>query len=124
MTEQLAAVYWPANELAEVMKRWPDGYPGYRGLDRPHEAHRQEVERFLRGFADFGGHATIAVGSADDYEKFAEDCDPAAGKTRAEYATHVAHTVGAMVWPPGRNEPCWCGSARKYKTCCGSPTFL
>ncbi|TQJ16364.1 SEC-C motif-containing protein [Kribbella jejuensis] len=27
--------------------------------------------------------------------------------------------VGA-VWPPGRNEPCWCGSARKYKKCCGS----
>jgi hypothetical protein len=18
-------------------------------------------------------------------------------------------------WPPGRNEPCWCGSQRKYK---------
>jgi hypothetical protein len=22
-------------------------------------------------------------------------------------------------WPPGRNEPCWCSSGRKYKKCCG-----
>ncbi|MFE3459325.1 SEC-C metal-binding domain-containing protein [Nocardiopsis aegyptia] len=25
-------------------------------------------------------------------------------------------------WPPQRNETCWCGSARKYKKCCGSPS--
>ncbi|MGA4539020.1 SEC-C metal-binding domain-containing protein [Uniformispora flossi] len=24
------------------------------------------------------------------------------------------------MWPP-RNGPCWCGSDRKYKKCCGSP---
>jgi len=23
-------------------------------------------------------------------------------------------------WPPERNEPCWCGSGRKYKKCCGA----
>ena len=23
----------------------------------------------------------------------------------------------------GRNEPCWCGSGRKYKKCCGTPGF-
>lgn len=23
--------------------------------------------------------------------------------------------------PPGRNAPCWCGSRRKYKKCCGHP---
>ncbi|MGZ4186892.1 MAG: SEC-C metal-binding domain-containing protein [Solirubrobacteraceae bacterium] len=25
----------------------------------------------------------------------------------------------ACPWPPGRNEPCWSGSDRKYKKCCG-----
>jgi len=25
---------------------------------------------------------------------------------------------------PGRNDPCWCGSGRKYKKCCGSPTNI
>ncbi|WP_427891488.1 SEC-C domain-containing protein [Kribbella sp. GL6] len=24
-----------------------------------------------------------------------------------------------VAWPPSRNEPCWCGSAVKYKKCCG-----
>jgi tetratricopeptide (TPR) repeat protein len=29
-------------------------------------------------------------------------------------------TVGEPIhWPPGRNEPCWCGSGDKYKRCCG-----
>ncbi|MFC6581654.1 SEC-C metal-binding domain-containing protein [Planomonospora parontospora] len=23
-----------------------------------------------------------------------------------------------MPWPPERNDPCWCGSGRKYKQCC------
>ncbi|TDC03308.1 SEC-C metal-binding domain-containing protein, partial [Actinomadura bangladeshensis] len=27
-----------------------------------------------------------------------------------------------LAWPPERNAPCWCGSGRKYKKCCGSPT--
>lgn len=25
----------------------------------------------------------------------------------------------ALTWPPGRNDACWCQSARKYKRCCG-----
>ncbi|MFB6784581.1 SEC-C metal-binding domain-containing protein [Streptomyces sp. NPDC056352] len=25
------------------------------------------------------------------------------------------------MWPPARNEPCWCDSGRKYKKCCGTP---
>jgi uncharacterized protein YecA (UPF0149 family) len=23
-------------------------------------------------------------------------------------------------WPPGRNQPCWCGSGYKYKKCCAA----
>jgi uncharacterized protein YecA (UPF0149 family) len=23
-----------------------------------------------------------------------------------------------LEWPPGRNDPCWCGSRTKYKKCC------
>ncbi|MFC9693283.1 SEC-C domain-containing protein [Kribbella sp. NPDC056951] len=25
-----------------------------------------------------------------------------------------------VAWPPGRNQPCWCGSEVKYKRCCGA----
>ncbi|WP_198675865.1 SEC-C metal-binding domain-containing protein [Kribbella monticola] len=27
---------------------------------------------------------------------------------------------GAVEWPPGRNQACWCGSGTKYKRCCGA----
>jgi len=28
--------------------------------------------------------------------------------------------ISEQRWPPGRNEPCRCGSERKYKRCCGA----
>lgn len=30
-------------------------------------------------------------------------------------------TAERGAWPPGRNDPCWCGSGRKHKKCCGAP---
>ena len=41
---------------------------------------------------------------------------------RAAYAAHLANTGDRSViaWPPGRNQPCWCGSDRKYKKCCAA----
>jgi len=41
---------------------------------------------------------------------------------RAQYAADLGRDrLGTIPWPPGRNEPCWCGSGRKYKKCCGAP---
>lgn len=40
---------------------------------------------------------------------------------RSRQATSTARIAGngdSLPWPPGRNEPCWCGSSRKYKRCC------
>ncbi|MGH9056067.1 MAG: SEC-C metal-binding domain-containing protein [Acidimicrobiales bacterium] len=41
------------------------------------------------------------------------------GEARSSYAAEIARRGEATPWPPGRNGPCWCGSGRKYKTCCG-----
>jgi hypothetical protein len=38
---------------------------------------------------------------------------------RSHYAAERFRVGDAVAWPPGRNEPCWCGSGRKYKKCCG-----
>ncbi|WP_371581244.1 SEC-C metal-binding domain-containing protein [Streptomyces sp. NBC_01314] len=27
-------------------------------------------------------------------------------------------------WPPPRNGPCWCGSEREYKKCCGGSALM
>jgi tetratricopeptide (TPR) repeat protein len=51
---------------------------------------------------------------------------PDSADARAEYAAHLAATAdpGLIAWPPGRNQPCWCGSGRKYKKCCAAPTSV
>ncbi|CAL9388355.1 hypothetical protein SUDANB121_01213 [Nocardiopsis dassonvillei] len=49
------------------------------------------------------------------------DCDD----LLEEWAEEVtpADSPRLSPWPPGRNEPCWCGSTRKYKKCCGTPAL-
>jgi len=48
--------------------------------------------------------------------------EPDPSQLRAQYAADVARdTSRTVTWPPGRNDPCWCGSGRKYKKCCGAP---
>jgi uncharacterized protein YecA (UPF0149 family) len=41
----------------------------------------------------------------------------------AETCSRAAYEAAAQgrgtPWPPGRNDPCWCGSGSKYKRCCG-----
>ncbi len=48
-----------------------------------------------------------------------EGLDPASGEARAAYSALRTERGQATPWPPARNAPCWCGSARKYKRCCG-----
>ena len=47
-------------------------------------------------------------------------------EARATYAAHLAAHAepGVVSWPPGRNQPCWCGSGRKYKKCCAAPSLV
>lgn len=47
--------------------------------------------------------------------------EPDPSQLRAQYAADVARDPSRTIaWPPGRNAPCWCGSGRKYKKCCGA----
>jgi uncharacterized protein YecA (UPF0149 family) len=39
---------------------------------------------------------------------------------RVRYAAHRFSEGHALLWPPGRNDTCWCGSTRKYKKSCGT----
>ncbi|GIH26407.1 hypothetical protein Aph01nite_47170 [Acrocarpospora phusangensis] len=42
-------------------------------------------------------------------------------RVAAGQSVDAVDPAGDLAWPPGRNEPCWCGGGRKYKKCCGSP---
>lgn len=41
-------------------------------------------------------------------------------EARARYTADRYRLGEAIDWPPGRNDPCCCGSGRNYKKCCGA----
>ena len=86
----------------------------------------RDVERGWRASIDEIGASKLRIlpTRVDDLLAYAgeHDRDPKEQQTRAD---HLLDRIGAgaatLDWPPERNAPCWCGSGRKYKKCCGSP---
>lgn len=115
------ALFWPPGELEELLHRWPETYPGLARAPDPASVHRAQVEHDLR--RSRSPHTYVAIGSVEQYRAFVQDRgqEPTDPRARAGYVEELAR-LGALVrWPPGRNEPCWCGSGGKYKKCCGIP---
>jgi uncharacterized protein YecA (UPF0149 family) len=69
---------------------------------------------------------SVVLHGVEEVEELAErsGLDPADDDTVRSRADLELTADGPRLrpWPPGRNEPCWCGSGRKYKKCCGSPS--
>ena len=63
--------------------------------------------------------APLTVTGLETYAR-ENGADPGTGETRSAYAAELLRTGQAISWPPERNASCWCGSERKYKTCCMS----
>ncbi|MDE3720527.1 SEC-C metal-binding domain-containing protein [Nocardiopsis sp. N85] len=115
--------FFPSPALAEARER------GLLPADTDPAAHHHGIERTLRaqarGFPDV--HlGTIAV-TPDEITAFAAEhgLDPADPGTLRAWISAVPDPGSPRVtaWPPERNHPCWCGSTRKYKKCCGSPSL-
>jgi hypothetical protein len=114
--------YLPAPEFAACWDRRlldPTTYPR-------HEDYRRELEHTLQAIT--GPDATAWVVPLDvegllDYAR-QEGRDPASRSTRLAYSDSLQGAGRDVAWPPERNAPCWCGSMRKYKKCCGDPGFL
>lgn len=117
-------LYWPREEFAALLERRPEAADAY-GDD--HADHLRQVERTLRDLAEQGA-PRLAVGRAEltELEAYAEagHGSPDAAGTRSAYAAELARAGRATDWPPPRNGPCWCGSGRKYKKCCGNPASV
>jgi len=119
---QLVALHWPAGEFDRLVARWPSLREDY-GDD--HAEHAGYVERTVRRLSDQGVRMVIGNGTLEEYAEFADrqGNDPEESATRAAYGAHLGYLERTRRWPPGRNEPCWCGSGRKYKKCCGGLRF-
>ena len=119
----LALAWFPADEYPEALRRWPElTAEGTAKGAVDHAAYNLDLERILRGYADAGlTRLAISPIRISDFLAWCadHDLDPATSPTRARYSADLARRHGSIAWPPTRNQPCWCGSGRKYKQCCG-----
>jgi hypothetical protein len=110
--------WFPPDQHAGALARWPsldEDLVDPAAYNRRLEDHLRELHRYT------GRRPSIAPLDVDELCEWASDAgyDPATGMSRTRFAIELARAGDALAWPPGRNEPCWCRSGRKYKRCCG-----
>jgi hypothetical protein len=116
-------LYWPPDEFTKLLEHRPKAAEAY-GDD--HADHRRQVERTLQELSEKGvPHLAVGPATLAGLEAHADSitASPDTSDTRSAYAAELARTGRTTDWPPPRNGPCWCGSDRKYKKCCGNPAL-
>jgi tetratricopeptide (TPR) repeat protein len=113
-----ALAWFPPDQHAAALERWPDLADD---LTDPVCYSRRIEEQLRRLHAALGQRPAVAPLIVGDFLAWAagEGYEPAGGDARSTYAAELHRTGRAISWPPGRNDPCWCRSGRKYKRCCG-----
>lgn len=112
--------WFPPADYEEAQRLFPEFFDLWSGTSHPDYC--RETEVILRDHLPDGVTPAlvglrvaevVAICGEDDLE-FADGRHALAEAKcqRGEYRS----------WPPGRNEPCWCGSGTKYKRCCGNVT--
>lgn len=113
--------WFPRGEYERAIDLWPSIHEDWASISHPDYC--RSIERELVKFRDAGtGVRWVAPITIDEYVKWCEqqERDPEEPSSRAHYAAEVVRTGTARAWPPGRNDPCWCGSTAKYKRCCAA----
>jgi tetratricopeptide (TPR) repeat protein len=113
-----AVAWYPRDQIAAALERWPSLAAD---LEDP-DAYCRIIEARLREVRSATGRVpSVAPLEVDAVAQFASEqgLDPDSGSARSRFAAVLGSRGEAVPWPPGRNEPCWCGSRRKYKRCCG-----
>ena len=114
----LALAWFPSGEYERAIERWRDLADEWAGV--PHANYCIRLDGHAKWMRAHGVHVrAVAPIHVDDYVAWCEQNDEDPEDARAQYAAHRLADDQAIRWPPGRNEPCWCGSQRKYKKCCG-----
>ena len=110
-------LFWQRGEVEAAHDRWPD-------LVETADGYYRDLEERFAEYAARGVRLTLVPATADGMAAYADDVGrPLEDETtRHDYMLARAEEGVAVAWPPPRNGPCWCGSGRKYKKCCGART--
>jgi tetratricopeptide (TPR) repeat protein len=116
---EVRVLFWQRAEIPRAHERWPElvQHTDAAAIFAEREAANHDL-------AESGvARVTMVPLTADRLADFAERTgrDPRQEDTRLACLQEVVDERGSIPWPPGRNEPCWCGSTAKYKKCCGRP---
>jgi hypothetical protein len=115
----IGAAWFPADQYPRALQTWPSFAEDYE--HGPYQAYCARLELMLRDLKAQGvKRLALTPIQVDDYLAWCaeHDRDPEQPDTRASYSTTLLGRDIVNPWPPERNEPCWCGSQRKYKKCC------
>lgn len=113
-----SVAWFPRDQIEAALACWPSLADDLNDPDaycRTIEARLQDVR------SETGRQPSVAPLRVERLVEFAElnGIDPDSGAARSRFAAELGRVGESAPWPPGRNEPCWCGSERKYKRCCG-----
>jgi tetratricopeptide (TPR) repeat protein len=117
---EVGLAWFPKGEYELAIELWPSIREDWAEISHP--AYCRSFEGKLVELRDAGtGVRWVAPITINEYVKWCEqqELDPEASASRAQYAAEVVTTAAARAGPPGRNDPCWCGSMTKYQRCCG-----
>jgi tetratricopeptide (TPR) repeat protein len=110
--------WFPSGEYEEAIQRWPTLAEDWAEVS--HDDYCGRLDGNIKWMRSQGVPIrAIAPIVVEDYAAWCAEHDEDPEEARATYAAHRMRDGEAISWPPGRNEPCWCGSDRKYKKCCG-----
>ena len=114
-----ASVAWfPSGEYEQAINRWPSLAEDW--ADVPHGDYCARFDGNIKWMRSQGVPIrAITPIVVTEYAAWCAEHDEDPEEARAAYAARRMQDGDAIPWPPGRNEPCWCGSNRKYKKCCG-----
>lgn len=111
--------WFPDAQYQRALETWPSFAEDYE--HGPYASYCARLELLLRDLRAQGvPRLALTPITIDDYLSWCTEHlrEPEQSDTRASYASELLEHDATRRWPPERNQPCWCGSGRKYKKCC------
>lgn len=116
----MGVAWFEEAEWQRATQRWPDLL---EEMPADHAAYRAAVEAKVKAMQPNlrGARLSLVAITIEQIEAQAEADGIEAGSADARGRVAAARTrLGhGVLWPPARNDACWCGSGDKYKRCCG-----
>lgn len=114
----VSLAWFPPGEYEAAIQRWPS--LGEDWAEVPHHDYCGRMDGNIKWMRSHGVPIrAVAPIHVEAYAAWCAENDEDPDEARAAYTAHRTQDGDVIPWPPGGNEPCWCGSGRKYKKCCG-----